>query len=168
MSRARTAIFVFLATLALLGCKAKSPSPEGPSLAPDFVLPSIEGQEKSLADFRGKSLMLHFWATWCPPCQEEMPTFQKLYEELGPSGFTIVAINVGESPEEVKKFVKEKGLTFPVLLDSKGEVANRYRVRGLPTTYWIDPSGKIVDLTIGGPLPEDFILENLSKIGVKR
>ncbi len=168
MRRAKTVIFVFLATLALLSCKAKGPSLEGLSSAPDFVLPSIEGQEKSLEDFKGKPLMLHFWATWCPPCREEMLTFQKIYEEFGPSGLTIVAINVGESPEKVKKFIKENGLTFPVLLDSKGEVANRYRVRGLPTTYWIDPSGKIVDLTVGGPLPEEFIVENLSKIGVKR
>jgi len=168
MSQAKTVIFIVLTTLALLSCKAKGPSLEGASLAPSFVLPSIDGQEKSLEDFKGKPLMLHFWATWCPACREELPTFQRLYEELGPSGFNIVAINVGESPEKVKKFVEEMGLTFPILLDPKREVANRYRVMGLPTTYWIDSSGKIVDLTLGGPLPEDFILEKLSKIGVKR
>lgn len=112
--------------------------------------------------------MLHFWATWCPPCREEMPLFQKLYDELSTSGLVIIGINVGESPEIVRNFVRESGVTFPILLDEKGEIANRYGVRGLPTTFWIDSEGKIVDVTLGGPLPEDFLLENLQKIGVKK
>ncbi len=168
MKKLRFALFTLfvLSAVLLTSCSAKSNPEKELGLAPSFALPSLEGQEKSFEEFRGKPILLHFWATWCPPCREEMPIFQKLYRELSPSGLVILGINVGDSPRAVKEFVEEVGVTFPILLDAKGEVANRYGVRGLPTTFWIDSSGKIVDVTIGGPMPEDFILENLHKIGV--
>lgn len=149
----------------LAGCSSKTVSKEGLGPAPSFTLPSLDGQEKSLEDFKGRPILLHFWATWCPPCREEMPLFQKFYNELGPSGLVVLGINVGEPPEVVRNFVEELKVTFPILLDEKGKIANKYGVRGLPTTFWIDPSGEIVDVTLGGPLPEEFILENLHKIG---
>lgn len=166
MKQIGLAFLALLALVFLAGCNAGRSSEGTLGMAPPFTLLSLEGQERSLDEFRGKPILLHFWATWCPPCREEMPLFQKLYQELGPSGLVILGVNVGESPPEVREFIEGTGVTFPILLDTKGEVANRYGVRGLPTTFWIDPSGRIVDVTLGGPLPEDFILENLRKIGV--
>lgn len=159
---------ILLIAFFLTGCSARNTSKENLGQAPPFTLPSLEGQEKTLEEFKGRPILLHFWATWCPPCREEMPLFQKIYSELSASGLVIIGINVGDSPEIVRNFVRELGISFPILLDEKGEIANKYGVRGLPTTFWIDPGGKIVDVTLGGPLPEDFLLENLQKIGVKR
>lgn len=161
-------IFILLAVFLMAGCSTGGTFKESFGQAPPFKLPSIDGQEKTLEEFKGKPILLHFWATWCPPCREEMPVFQKLYNELNTSGLVIIGINVGESPEIVKNFVRETGVTFPILLDERGEIANMYKVRGLPTTFWIDPAGKIADVTLGGPLPEEFIMENLHKIGVKK
>ncbi len=162
------AFFTLLVVLLVAGCSGRDTLEKSLGLAPPFTLPSLEGQDRSLEEFKGKPILLHFWATWCPPCREEMPVFQKFYQELNPLGLVVLGINVGESPKVVREFVEELGVTFPILLDAKGDVANMYGVKGLPTTFWIDSSGKIVDVTLGGPLPEDFIMENLRKIGVRK
>jgi thiol-disulfide isomerase/thioredoxin len=120
--------------------------PRAGSLAPDFTLETLSGEAISLSDLRGQAVLINFWATWCPPCRQEMPAIQRVYERYRDQGFT-----------EVAEFVEELGLTFPILLDREGEVFERYRVRGLPTSFFMDRAGVVHNVKIGGPMSEDFI-----------
>lgn len=109
--------------------------------APDFELMTLDGKTVKLSDYRGKKVVLNFWATWCPPCKAEMPDIQKFYNETD-DNVEILAINI-DPQYDVKKFVREANVTFPVLLDSKDEVNNLYRILTIPTTYFIDGEGII-------------------------
>ncbi|MGS2777744.1 peroxiredoxin family protein [Robertmurraya sp. GLU-23] len=109
--------------------------------APDFELMTLDGKTVKLSDYRGKKVILNFWATWCPPCKAEMPDIQKFYNEAD-DNVEILAINI-DPQYDVKKFVREANVTFPVLLDSKDEVNNLYRILTIPTTYFIDGEGII-------------------------
>lgn len=109
--------------------------------APDFELMTLDGKTVKLSDYRGKKVILNFWATWCPPCKAEMPDIQKFYNETD-DNVEILAINI-DPQYDVKKFVREANVTFPVLLDSKDEVNNLYRILTIPTTYFIDGEGII-------------------------
>ena len=112
---------------------------------PDFVLATVDGEAVRLSDFRGKTLVLNFWATWCPPCRAEMPDFQALFEEReGAGDLVILAVDKidEDSPGAVRNFIDEFGLTFPVVLDTDGaDVTQRFDVRGLPATFFIDRDG---------------------------
>ncbi len=110
----------------------------------DFIVPALGGGEIALSDHLGKVVFLNFWATWCPPCREEMPSMQLLYEELADEGLEILAVDVQESEATVQEFVAEFGFTFPILLDSDGRVALRYGIRAFPTTYIIDRKGFVL------------------------
>ena len=109
---------------------------------PEFSLASAEGKKVSLKDFRGKTLFLNFWATWCEPCREEMPAMEKLYQEYKNKNFVVLAINVKDRKQEALAFVKELKLTYPVAFDPNAEVASLYGAWGLPTTYLIGPKGE--------------------------
>jgi peroxiredoxin len=109
---------------------------------PDFVLTNAEGKKISLKDFRGKTLFLNFWATWCEPCREEMPAMEKLYQEYKDKNFTVLAVNVKDRRQEALAFVKEFKLTYPIAFDPNAEVATLYGAWGLPTTYIIGPKGE--------------------------
>lgn len=112
--------------------------------APDFSLGDLEGNEVSLADFRGRPVIVNFWATWCGPCRIEMPELQEAYEERQEEGLAILAVNMEETPEMVSGFFyDELGLTFTPLLDREGEVTDLYGVFNLPTTYFVDAEGRI-------------------------
>ncbi|MDQ7082775.1 MAG: TlpA disulfide reductase family protein [Aquificota bacterium] len=115
--------------------------------APDFRLKDLSGKEVSLSDFRGKVVLVNFWATWCPPCKEEIPIFQRVYKKYRDKGFEILAISSDSSPDPVKKFVKEYGLGFIVLYDD-GSVAQKYGIQGLPTSFLINREGKIVKVRL--------------------
>lgn len=115
----------------------------------DFSLEDLEGETGRLSDYRGGVVFLNFWATWCPPCREEMPSMERLQEIMTDQPFNIVAINVQEDPETVASFVDEFGYTFPILLDRTGQVAANYNVRGIPTTYFITPDGTMVGMLVG-------------------
>jgi len=122
--------------------------------APDFTVPDLAGHQLQLRDFKGKVVFLNFWATWCPPCKEEMPSMERLYRRHKDRGFTILALSIdsgGAAP--VGGFAKKLGLTFPIGLDSKTTVANHYAVRGLPATFLIDRKGVIAAMAIG---PRDW------------
>lgn len=115
----------------------------------DFSLDLLAGGESSLSDHLGKVVFLNFWATWCPPCREEMPSMQALYDELADEGLEMLAVNVLEDAETARGFIEEEGFTYPVLLDTNGRVMIRYGVRAYPTTYIIDRDGYVLGVRPG-------------------
>jgi cytochrome c biogenesis protein CcmG/thiol:disulfide interchange protein DsbE len=124
--------------------KPALPASEVAGAAPAFTLTNLDGKSVSLADFRGKVVVLDFWATWCPPCKREIPDFIDLQKEYGSQGVQIVGIALDE-PDKVQAFARQNGMNYPVLLGSD-EVSMRYGgIEGIPTTFIIDKSGKIVD-----------------------
>ena len=142
------------AALTVAGCSdspEEPPAAPGEVMAPDFQLQTLDGQAVSLSDFRGRPVLLNFWATWCGPCRIEMPHFQAVYADPGwrASGLEILAVNVGEPPERAQAFVDENGLTFPVLLDTEQTTARAYNLRVFPTSFFIDESGIIKAVMMG-------------------
>lgn len=118
--------------------------PREPVTAPVFTLPDLSGRPVSLKDFRGKVALVNFWATWCIPCQWEMPEMDKLYGTFKNRGFVVLAVSLDQgSPKVVEDFVKERRLTYPVLLDPKAEVARLYGLLGVPGTYLIGSDGML-------------------------
>jgi len=118
--------------------------------ASDFKLKDLDGKELSLSDLKGKKVFLNFWATWCPPCKNEMPEIQKLYEETKDTDLVIVAVEIGEPLSEVKSFIDDNKYTFKVLLDSDQSVATKYNITSIPTSYFIDVDGNIISKISGG------------------
>ncbi len=135
------------------------PAPAENFLAPDFSLTTLEGEPVSLADFRGKVVLLNFWASWCPPCRSEMPAMERVYQDYADRGFVILAVNATQqdSPDAARRFVSEQGLTFPILLDTSGTVSALYRTRSLPTSFFIGADGIIDEVVIGGPMSEALL-----------
>ena len=134
--------------------------------APDFTLKTYNGKTVKLSDLKGKRVLLNFWASWCGPCEEEMPVMQKVYEELKEDQVEFVAVNMTigkETIESATQFVKQFGLTFPVPLDIEGEVMKLYEVYGLPTSYFIDSDG-VIRAKYFGPMEEKFMKEELTKL----
>lgn len=121
---------------------------DSPSM-PDFTLQNLEGKKISTENLRGKFLWINFWATWCPPCRAEMPSMQKVWEEFGGENFIILAVDLRENREKVRSFIKNNGYTFPILLDTSGDVGKKYGVRSIPTNFFVDPDGKVVGGAIG-------------------
>ncbi|UCC65766.1 MAG: redoxin domain-containing protein [Anaerolineae bacterium] len=135
----------------------RAPLPQTGFAAPDFTLHTLDGQTVRLSDLRGQAVLVNFWATWCPPCRAEMPAIQQVYDRYRDHGFTVLAVNLQERDAQVAAFADQFGLTFPILLDRSGDVFERYRVRALPSTFFIDRSGGIRNVTVGGPMTEAFI-----------
>jgi len=119
------------------------------SKAPDFTLRDIGGGTVSLAGYRGGLVLLNFWATWCGPCRDEMPSMENLSRNFGGQGLSLLAINQKESAAKVASFMKTHGLNFPTPLDSDGRVSAAYRVFGIPATYVIDGNGSAIGMTSG-------------------
>ncbi|WP_201715578.1 thiol-disulfide oxidoreductase ResA [Rossellomorea arthrocnemi] len=131
--------------------------------APDFQLETLKGETVKLSDFKGQGIFLNFWATYCPPCKEEMPYMQNQYEEFKDKGVTILAIDVGEPKVTVDKFAKRYGLTFPILLDQNQEVLDSYGVGPIPVTFLIDEDGKVVE-RVTASLSEEIIKNYMNSI----
>ena len=112
------------------------------ALTPDFSLVTPEGKKLSLKDFRGKVVLLNFWASWCVPCREEMPDMEKLYQEYKQKNFVVLAIAVKDRKQDAIDFVKELKLTYPIALDPDAHVGTLYGAWGLPATYLIGPKGE--------------------------
>lgn len=145
-----------LATFAIMAQKTTTPAVTSPPVgnrrgntAPDFNLPTLDGKTVSLTGLRGKPVVINFWTTWCTYCVEEMPLLEQLYRKWSAQGLVFLAIDSGEDAATVKAFVQKQGLSFPVLLDDKSEVTEKYNIAGLPTTYFIDTNGIIRELKIG-------------------
>ena len=131
--------------------KAGMDVPTREIMSTDFTLDALDGSRVSLSSFKGKVVLLSFWATWCGPCRQEMPEMQTLYQKLKGRGFEVVAVDMMEDKATVSQFVKKSGYTFPVLLDTTGTVggASLYDARAIPTNYVIDKTGHIVGRKIG-------------------
>lgn len=123
--------------------------PSRQKLADDFAAPTPDAGTFRLRDHHGKVVLINFWATWCPPCLAEMPAMERLWQQYRDSGFVMVAVSVDTDPAKVKPFVAEHKLTFPVVLDPRMEVAARYGVRALPSSFLVDRAGNLAGLAIG-------------------
>ncbi|WAA10792.1 redoxin domain-containing protein [Fervidibacillus albus] len=126
-------------------------------VAPDFELPTLDGQFVRLSDYRGKKVIVNFWASWCPPCQSEMPHIQAFYEQQDKGEIEILAVNLTNKDDgihEVQSFVSDYGLTFPIPLDEDGNVGKIYPSVSIPTSYFIDSNG-IIRGKIVGPMDQE-------------
>ena len=122
--------------------------------APDFTLPDLDGKTVNLADYKGKVVLLNIWATWCPPCVEEMPSMEKLHQELKDKDFEILAVSIDVSgAKAVIPFMKKHKLSFSVLTDTEGAIKSLYQTTGVPESFIIDRQGIIVEKVIG---PRDW------------
>jgi len=118
--------------------------------APDFNLENLRGGDTGLADYKGKVVLLNFWATWCMPCRAEMPSMETLWKKYKEQGFVILAISIDEgSKKRVEKFIEIFDLSFPVLLDPESKVNDLYKVSNMPTSFLIDRNGKIISRIVG-------------------
>ncbi len=121
--------------------------------APEISLSDVTGTTHRLSEYRGRAILLNFWATWCIPCRTEIPSMERAYRRLGQKGLAVLAVNLDAGRGPVEAFIKEHGVTFPVLLDPQGTSSRAYHVLGLPTSYLIDREGRLVLREIG---PRDW------------
>ena len=124
--------------------------------APNFALKDLQGNIVQLSDFRGKPVLINFWASWCPPCKEEMPAIEKAYQKYKDQGWVFLGLDMKEDAATVSKFVKDGKYSWTFLLDSNGTAANSYLVTGVPETYLIDSKGLVQDFKIGGMTYSEF------------
>ncbi len=160
MNRSKKYIFwivVLLTVFLLVGCDnstSEQPltkvNPES-KLAADFTLTNMQGEQVSLSQYRGKVVILNFWATWCPPCREEMPSMERLHRNYKDKGLVMLAINVDENGKQaVGQFLRKTPYSFPILLDSDNIAQNAYGVFRFPESFIIDRNGMVVKKIIGG------------------
>ena len=121
----------------------------GNPVAPNFNLEDQDGKFIQLSDYKGKVVIVNFWATWCPPCRKEMPSMQRAWEILEKEDIAMLAINVGEDSDLIFAFTAEYPVEFPLIMDKTSSVVRDWKVRGLPTTYIVNPEGQIVYQAIG-------------------
>jgi peroxiredoxin len=134
-----------------MAAQTMTPVAERPA-APDFTLKDADGKRHRLSENRGKVVLVNFWATWCPPCRREMPSMQRAWTQLKGENFEMLAINVGEDEDTIFGFTFSTGteLTFPILLDRDAQVIKAWPVIALPTSFVVDPQGRIVYRAVGG------------------
>ena len=142
------------------------PAPQQGFLAPDFELKTPTGESVKLSDLRGQAVLVNLWATWCPPCRAEMQTIETIYNEYKDQGFVVLAVNMTyqDNQFDIMPFVTEQGLTFPILLDETGDMANAYQLKSLPSTYFIGRDGIIHEVVIGGPMAEALLRTRVDDI----
>jgi len=141
-------LFAALFACASLSCKG-NPGVQVGEAVPGFTLPDLKGRMHALDELRGKVVVLNYWATWCPPCIEEMPSLEKLHEALASRGLAVVAVSVDERFSDIERFVDERNLTFTVLHDDGMKVSRSYKTFKYPETYIIDRSGRLKSKVVG-------------------
>lgn len=155
----RLAIALFIFALPLLvsaGPKSQGLAPvEERPPAPDFTLEDMDGEVYRLSDFRGQPVIVNFWATWCPPCRFEMPSLQRAWDVLKAEGGAVIAVHVGGNEDEIWQFMSAHDLDFPIVVDGKSAVIKAWPVLGLPTTFVIDPKGRIRYRAVGERIWDD-------------
>ena len=111
--------------------------------APAFTLTTLSGQQQALSQYKGQVVMVNFWATWCGPCQQEMPLLDQMYKKYKPAGFTLIGVNVDKQQPPVKELLARKPVSFPILLDPANQVSKEYHVDEMPSSIIIDRKGEI-------------------------
>ncbi|MFY4727648.1 peroxiredoxin family protein, partial [Nitrospira sp. BLG_2] len=132
--------------------------------AEDFRLTDLEGNLQSLSQYRGKIVLVNFWATWCKPCTKEMPAMQIVHDKLREKGFVVLAINELEDEAKVREHIRQHGHTFPVLMDRDNKVANQFGVFGLPVSVFIDEKGIVQEYIKGGLLTAQIVVDVVARI----
>ena len=134
------------------------------NLAPDFQFQNLEGQTISLGELQGKPVLINFWQTQCAACVYEMPHIQQVYDEWSDKGLVVLVVNMGESPSRVGEFLQRYGFSFPVLLDTRGNIAQKYNIQYIPATFLIDKEGIIQAIKVGPFQSKEEIERMLSKV----
>ena len=141
------------------------PQPETPksgSVAPDFTLPDLKGKKIQLSSFRGKAVVIDFWATWCEPCKIEMPWLVDLQKKYGPQGLQVLGVAMDDADEQtIQEFARKMGVNYPVLKGTEAVADSYGGLDGLPAAFFVDRSGKIVDVAVG--LESQSVLEESVK-----
>lgn len=163
-SIASDSTFVSLQSQGIKLGSAGGPAPKVGEPAPDFTLPDVDGNVVRLSDFRGKTVVMNFWATWCPPCRKEFPELVELYDTNKDSGLVVLGINLQEPPDQVRKFAEKYGATFPIVIDLDADVAGQYRLLGLPMTWFVDTEG-ILQAQQVGVLTKAILTDKLDQTG---
>lgn len=135
------------------------------NVAHNFRLETPQGEAIALSDLRGKPVLLNFWATWCGPCQLEMPELQELHERAGDK-IQIVAVDLDETRDDITEYFTDLGLTFTVVIDKGQDVANKYALFGLPSSFILDEDGVVATIKVGPFVNQDDIDKNLQKVGL--
>jgi peroxiredoxin len=144
----------------------KIPAPRAGFAAPDFSLPTPDGETITLSDLRGRPVIVNLWASWCGPCRAEMPALQRVHEAYQDAGLVLLAVNATPQDSEAAAlaFAAEYGLTFPILFDPEGQASRLYELRALPSTYFIRPDGTIEEVVLGGPMSEALLRTRVEKL----
>ena len=149
-------VFIFMVSLLVLGTLARVNAQEKETLVkvgddvPEFVVEMFDGQKINIKDLKGKIVLINFWATWCPPCQEELKRVQKeIIDRFKGKDFVFLAISREESKEQVKKFRERNGYTFPMGLDAERKIYSKFATATIPRNFIIDKKGKIVEIEVG-------------------
>lgn len=150
--RAHAAFAILAAALFMMGMSGRPPPLRPGVEVPAFSLPDLSGQTVGLDSYRGRPLLVHFWASWCKPCRKELPEIEAAYRELRQQGLEVLAVNAGDDPQTARAFADRLGLTFPILLDKDWDTATAYGVLGLPITFFVGRDGKVMDVVAGGTL----------------
>ncbi len=149
------AVSMILLTATACAAPSESATAQVGKPAPEFSLTQLDGGQTTLASQRGRVVLLNFWATWCAPCKKEMPALQSVADRLANQPFSLLAVNLQETPDMVRPFEQDLKLRFPILLDTEGDVARRYNVRALPATFLVDPQGVLAEQRLGPLLETD-------------
>ena len=143
------AVVVLAPMLVASASAAPALAPWGGGPAPALTLKSLEGGAQNLGAYRGKVVLINFWATWCEPCRLEMPSIQRLRDRLGPKGLAVLAVNVDEPEARVREFIKKTGLDLPIVMDPNKTVTRDWGVRFLPVSFIVGPDGRVRYRVVG-------------------
>lgn len=143
-------VLALLFTLFLVhGCDSKSGKVVIGREAPNFTYLGLDGKTREIKEFRGKVVILRFWADWCPHCAVEMPIIEKAYQEMKDRGLIVIAVNVKQTEPKVRAFISKFNLSYPIALDQEGKISDKYEVKGLPVNYVINRQGILKELIVG-------------------